>query len=85
MSVSSIMKLMIAAFLIAASVSAKAQNYWVVETEKTGNSVVKIYDSGDKLVSTSQFQRRIDINRKRERKMLNKMVKQQSPLLWSKR
>lgn len=79
---------MITVALVAAVVVANAQegkNYWVVENDSSGRSLVRIYDGDNRLVSTSNVNRRINILKKKERKMLNKMVKQTNQLLWSKR
>jgi len=79
---------MITAALMVTLVVAKAQNtqsYWVVETEKEKGSIVKIYNSENQLISESKVARRIDVNKKKERKMLNKLVKQHEALAWSKR
>jgi hypothetical protein len=65
----------------------KKDNYWVVETEgKSKNSMVKIYDSSNNLLTESKVDRVIDITRKKEKRRLNRMLKQHdSQLLWSKR
>lgn len=62
-----------------------SQNYWVVETDKKGTSVVKIYDAKNTLLSESKSSRRIDINKRKERKRLNRLLKQYDEPLWSKR
>jgi len=85
---SSMKKLMITAALMVTMVVAKAQNYWVVETDKTNVSVVKIYDSKDQLISESKLARRIDITKRKHRKRLDQMVRsrENSGLpVWSKR
>lgn len=83
-------KLTLIAILLTVFAGLHAQsktNYWVVETEaKAKNSVVKIYDSNNNLVNESKADRVIDITKKKERRRLNKMVKQHdNQLLWSKR
>jgi hypothetical protein len=84
-------KLTIIAFLLTVFAVANAQkkeNYWVVETDgKTArHSIVKIYDGANNLVNERKIDRLIDINRKKERRRLNRMLRQQdSQLLWSKR
>jgi hypothetical protein len=79
-------KMMMTIGLVLSVAAAYSQNYWVVETDSARRSVVKIYNSENKLVSETAVTRRIDINKKKERKMLNKMLKQNSELsLWSKR
>jgi len=83
-----ITKMLTAAILVTMINVANAQdakNYWVVETSPAGKSIVRIYDINNKLVKESNVARRIDINKKRERKMLNKMLKNNDDLLWSKR
>jgi hypothetical protein len=65
--------------------NAQERKYWVVETAITGNSVVKIYDANHKLVKEMNADRRIDITRRRERKTLNRILKQNDAPLWSKR
>ena len=57
-----------------------SQNYWVVETDKTNNSIVRIYNTEHQLVSESKAGRRIDITKKKERRMLDKLVKQNEAL-----
>lgn len=66
----------------------KKETYWVVETEgKTAKqSIVRIYDVANNLVSEKTVDRLIDINKKKERRKLNRMLRHQDgPLLWSKR
>ena len=68
--------------------NAQAKNYWVVETNTTGRSIVKIYDAENKLVDELKVERRIDINKKKERRTLNKMVRSRENAglaIWSKR
>ncbi|MEJ0034025.1 MAG: hypothetical protein WDO15_28500 [Bacteroidota bacterium] len=70
-------KIVITAALMVAMIAANAQakrNYWVVETIAPGTSIVKIYDLNNQLVSEKNAGRRIDITKKKERKMLNKML-----------
>ena len=76
-------KLMITAALMAAIVVAKAQNYWVVESNGTQNSIVKIYNADHQLVNEKKLDRRIDINKKRERRLLDKFAKE--PVLISRK
>ncbi|HMJ69180.1 MAG TPA: hypothetical protein VK508_09795 [Cyclobacteriaceae bacterium] len=73
--------------LLTVCAGAYAQKYWVVETEsKTARvSIVKIYDTSNNLLSETKIDRLIDINKKKERRRLNRMVRQSSALLWSKR
>jgi hypothetical protein len=66
----------------------KNETYWVVETEgrMAKQSVVRIYDASNNLVKETTIDRLIDINKKKERRKLNRMLKQQgNDLLWSKR
>ena len=80
-------KMMVTVAFMVTMVVANAQekNYWVVETDSAGRSVVKIYDVDNRLVSASTAERRINIHKKKERKMLSRMMKQTTQLLWSKR
>jgi hypothetical protein len=80
-------KLALIAALLTLCAGAYAQNYWVVEAEsKTAKtSVVKIYDAANNLVNETKIDHRIDINKKKERRRLNRMARQPNALLWSKR
>jgi hypothetical protein len=80
-------KLTLTVALAAVCAGAYAQNYWVVETKgKTSKeSVVKVYDAANNLVSETKIDRLIDIDKKKERRKLNRRVRQQGDLLWSKR
>lgn len=71
----------------AAGFAQKKETYWVVEMEgKTATySIVKIYDVANNLVTERRVDRAIDIHKKKERRRLNRMLKQQDQLLWSKR
>lgn len=73
--------------LIMLSAGAQSKtNYWVVESNTTSKgSIVKIYDINNNLIKEQAVARRIDITKKKERKMLNKLTKQSSEPLWSKR
>lgn len=63
-----------------------SQNYWVVETNNNKTSIVKIYNESHQLVNEKKVERKIDINKRRERRMLNRLVKQSDAgPLWSKR
>lgn len=79
--------LALVALLWTAFGTAQAQTFWVVETEgKTAKrSVVKIYDAANNLVQERTVDRLIDIRKKKERRRLNRMLRQQDQLLWSKR
>jgi hypothetical protein len=80
--------LTLAVFAAVATYGQRREGYWVVETEgKTAKqSVVRIYDAGNNLVNERTVNRLIDINKKTERRRLNRLLKQQeSQLLWSKR
>ncbi len=79
------MKTLMIAALMFIGFQLSAQNYWVVETGKEKTSVVKIYDSSNKLLSEQKFARRIDIKRKKERKLLDRMLKQNNDSVWTKR
>lgn len=83
-------KLVMTAVLLTAFAAANAQdkNYWVVETkgEHKDRSVVKIYDTNNNLITETNVARVIDINKRKERKKLNRMLKEtNSAALWSKR
>jgi hypothetical protein len=74
-------KLAITVTLLVVCAAAYAQqktNYWVVEMngENPGKSVVRIYDAENNLVGESSVDRKIDIHSKKERKMLNRMARQ---------
>ena len=71
--------------LVLTAAAAFSQNYWVVENEKRNVSIVKIYDSNNQLVSESRIEKRIDINKRKVRRMLYKLAGQNDALLWSKR
>jgi hypothetical protein len=74
--------------LVAAAYSQTSENYWVVETDSARRCVVKIYNSENKLVSETPVERRIDINKKKVRRMLNRMAgshENAGQALWSKR
>jgi hypothetical protein len=62
-------------------------NYWVVETSgKTATeTIVKIYDANHNVIRETRVDRLIDIKKRKERKKLNRMVKDVNPVLWSKR
>ena len=64
--------------LVLTTAAAFSQNYWVVETSKENISIIKIYNSDNQLVSESKTEKRIDINKKKHRRMLD-------ALAWSKR
>ncbi|HZY83037.1 MAG TPA: hypothetical protein VFE50_26140 [Cyclobacteriaceae bacterium] len=77
-------KLAITVTLLVVCAGAYAQekaNYWVVETNKEnpGKTVVRIYDAENNLVDESNVDRKIDIKSKKERKMLNRMARQNTP------
>jgi len=81
--------IIVTVMLVLVIAGANAQNkesYWVVESNSTDKkTIVKIYNTENKLVSEQNVERRIDIRKKKDRRMLNKMVKQSNELLWSKR
>lgn len=78
-------KMMITVGFVFAITIAYSQNFWVIENQATGPTIVKIYAADNTLVSEQKLKRRVDISRKRDRKMLNKMVRQRDASLWSKR
>lgn len=69
--------------LVLAGAAAFSQNYWVVETDKSKTTIVKIYNSDNQLVNEKKVDRRIDVNKKRERRMLDKFAKE--PVLTAQR
>jgi hypothetical protein len=73
--------------LLTVFAGAYAQNYWVVETKgrATKESIVKIYDVNNNIIRESKVNRLIDINKSKERKRLNRMLRESNPVLWSKR
>lgn len=80
--------LMISVLAASATYGQRRDTYWVVETQgKTAKqSIVRIYDAGNNLVNEKTINRLIDINKKVERRRLNRMLRHQdSQLLWSKR
>lgn len=76
-------KLVFTVTLLAVFAGANAQektktNYWVVETnaKSSEKSIVRIYDSQNNLVNETDVDRVIDVRSKKERKMLNRMARQ---------
>ena len=61
--------------------------YWVIESNihSSDKTTIKVYNLVEQLIAQKEVQRRIDITRKKDRKMLDKFVKttlkeQQAPV-----
>jgi hypothetical protein len=51
--------------------------YWVIESNinSMDKTTIKVYNPLDQLIAEKEIQRRVDISRKKDRRMLNKFVK----------
>lgn len=68
-------KIVLTVALMVTMLAAKAQNFWVVETGTTNQSIVKIYNANNELLNEIKVERKINIRKKKERRALDKLAK----------